>query len=470
VNLRPSHPAGAVALLLFALSCESPAGRPAPVSTDGAAPAPQQAGDASSPVTPDTPAGRILRAYLDALNGGDEGAIRAFVTKYEFTKSAEQVMAFGRRTGGLELLGIDASEPLRVTFRVREKASPMTAAGALFVTGTEPTTVLWMTLLATPPGLTADDVLMKVDAAERGRVIDGVVAQLDDLYVYPELATKMEAALRAHRQHGDYDRVVMADWFASRLTDDLHDVSHDGHLVVYFTPKASPGNQPESKPGPAAEKPEEPKRVQCGFAKTERLDPGIGYVKLDRFADPASCAAEATAALSTLGDAGALVFDLRDNHGGSAEMVTFLASYLFDERTHLNDVYARKANTTTSAWTTPDVPGKKFPGVPVFLLTSKRTFSAAEGFSFALKNQKRVTIVGEATGGGAHLVQQKRIDDHFSMLVPYARALDPVTKADWEGTCVEPDVKVPADQALDVAKKMAAEAIAKRGKRVAAPR
>jgi C-terminal processing protease CtpA/Prc len=45
--------------------------------------------------------------------------------------------------------------------------------------------------------------------------------------------------------------------------------------------------------------------------------------------------------------------------------------------------------------------------------------------------------------------------------VPFARALSPVTKTNWEGAGVEPDVKVPADQALEVAKKMAAAQIQK---------
>jgi C-terminal processing protease CtpA/Prc len=43
--------------------------------------------------------------------------------------------------------------------------------------------------------------------------------------------------------------------------------------------------------------------------------------------------------------------------------------------------------------------------------------------------------------------------------VPGGRPINPISKKDWEGTGVEPDVKVPADQALDVAKKMAAEQI-----------
>jgi C-terminal processing protease CtpA/Prc len=108
------------------------------------------------------------------------------------------------------------------------------------------------------------------------------------------------------------------------------------------------------------------------------------------------------------------------------------------------------------------VPGKRFAGKPVFVLTSTRTFSGAEEFTYNLKNLKRATIIGETTGGGAHPVSGHRIDDHFMIGVPGGRPINPISKKDWEGTGVEPDVKVSADQALDVAKKMAAEQIQKK--------
>ena len=45
------------------------------------------------------------------------------------------------------------------------------------------------------------------------------------------------------------------------------------------------------------------------------------------------------------------------------------------------------------------------------------------------------------------------------IVVPSARSVSPISKTNWEGTGVEPDIKVPADEALDVAKKTAAEQI-----------
>ena len=117
---------------------------------------------------------------------------------------------------------------------------------------------------------------------------------------------------------------------------------------------------------------------------------------------------------------------------------------------------------TQQYWTLPYVAGKRLTGKPAFVLTSKRTFSGAEEFSYNLKNLKRATIIGETTGGGAHPVQGHRIDDHFIIGVPFARAINPISKTNWEGTGVEPDIKAPQDEALDVARKMALEQIAKK--------
>jgi retinol-binding protein 3 len=200
------------------------------------------------------------------------------------------------------------------------------------------------------------------------------------------------------------------------------------------------------------------------------LPPNIGYVKLNMFADPDICALTASAAMTFLADSDALILDLRDNNGGKGSMVEFIASYLFAAHTHLNDIYRRPQNATQEAWTLPYVPGKKFIGKPVFVLTSKRTFSAAEDLCYALKNLQRATLIGETTGGGAHPVEFKRIDDHFAMVVPTGRSISPITKSDWEGTGVEPDVKVAAAQALDVAQKLAAEASSKSRSSVAVGR
>ena len=159
--------------------------------------------------------------------------------------------------------------------------------------------------------------------------------------------------------------------------------------------------------------------------------------------------------MTSLNHADALIFDVRDNPGGYANMVALIATYLFDHPTHLNDFYDRGENSTEQSWTLPPVPGNRLADKPVFVLTSHSTFSAAEGFSYDLKMLKRATLVGETTSGRGHMGMGHRIDDHFTIRVPGMRVVNPISKTNWEGTGVEPDVKVSAADALKTAQKLA---------------
>jgi retinol-binding protein 3 len=271
----------------------------------------------------------------------------------------------------------------------------------------------------------------------------------------------MEQDLRARQKKGAYEAVDDAEAFAKLLTDQLQEVSHDKHLRVDFLPGPPPKNAPGRNPDALSQMRSQMERNNCFFEKVERFASNIGYLKFNAFADPEVCGPTATAAMNFLGNVDAVIFDLRTNGGGDPKMVALISTYLFAEPTHLNDLYNRKEDSTTQYWTLPYVPGKRLAGKPVFVLTSKWTFSGAEEFTYNLKNLKRATIVGETTGGGAHPVSGHPIDDHFVIGVPFARAVNPISKTNWEGTGVEPDVKVPADQALDVAKKMATEQVQK---------
>jgi len=130
------------------------------------------------------------------------------------------------------------------------------------------------------------------------------------------------------------------------------------------------------------------------------------------------------------------------------------------EPVHLNSLYDRAEDRLHQWWTLPHVPGRRLgPDAPVFVLTSSRTYSAAEEFTYNLKNLGRATIVGETTGGGAHPVDSVRISDHLELRVPHARAINPISGTNWEGTGVAPDVAVRADQALLQAHVLAVEGL-----------
>ncbi|MBA2302189.1 MAG: S41 family peptidase [Acidobacteria bacterium] len=110
------------------------------------------------------------------------------------------------------------------------------------------------------------------------------------------------------------------------------------------------------------------------------------------------------------------------------------------------------SNSRREFFTTAEVEGRRYgKDKPLFVLTSARTFSAAEEFTYNLKNLNRATIVGETSGGGAHPGGVRRITDHFGIWLPDGRAINPITKTNWEGTGIEPHIKVAAAGALQAA-------------------
>jgi Peptidase family S41/N-terminal domain of Peptidase_S41 in eukaryotic IRBP len=393
---------------------------------------------------PDTPAGHALASWLDAFNSGDSARFESFEKAHAPWLTLDGEMGLRARTGGYDLLSIDKSEKLWIIFRVKERASPGQIIGSLVVRSNDPDHISLLSLA--PASAKSEEIA--VNDAERSRVIGGAARLFDEFYVFPDVARNVSTKLRTQQKRGDYQRITDGDVLATRVTDDLRALSGDKHLAVDFFTKIMPPEEPAPRPHPD---PRQLAASNCGFESAEHYHPNIGYLKLSAFAEPENCAPTAIAAMNFLADSDALIIDLRDNYGGAPRMAAVICSYLFDVPTHLDDIYDREENATEQQWTLPYLPGKKFIGKPVFVLTSGRTFSTAEEFSYDLKSLHRATLIGEATGGGAHTVAPHRIDDHFFIRVPFGRFINPITKTDWEGTGVEPEVKVAATDALDEA-------------------
>jgi hypothetical protein len=295
---------------------------------------------------------------------------------------------------------------------------------------------------------------MTIDQATRTQVIDAILKELNDRYVFPEVAKQMETNMRQRISNKEYDSITSAEEFAKKLTEDLQSVSRDKHLRVRYSAPVIPVRKPNSEPSPEqrAEFENNMKRINFAFEKVERLPGNIGYIKFNNFLAPELGAETVAAAMNFVTNTDALIFDLRENGGGDPEMVALITSYLFgDKPVHLNSLYWREGNRTEEFWTKPTVLGKKYGDKDVYVLTSNRTFSAAEEFSNNLKTLKRAAIVGETTGGGANPGGMFRVGDHFGVFVPTGRAINPITKTNWEGTGVEPDVKVSKELALKTA-------------------
>ncbi|MEM7245604.1 MAG: S41 family peptidase [Acidobacteriota bacterium] len=300
-----------------------------------------------------------------------------------------------------------------------------------------PSCWLWLVLL--PPIAFAQQPL---GDEERGRVLDQVDSLLKERYVSAEVAEACRAQLRVERSTGRLDELTDPSSFAQHVTDLLQAVSSDRHLWLKVR---DPDEVREARDDPArarARRDELARQSNHGFERVERLEGNIGYLDLRSLSPSPEAREVATAAMTFLARADALVLDLRLNEGGSPEMVRFLCSYLLAERTHLNTFHWRVGDRKDELWSLEEVPGPRLSEVPVIVLTSPITFSGAEGLAYHLQALGRATVVGTATGGGAHPGSRLPVGERFLLFLPQGRAVNPITGTNWEGSGVTPDVAV----------------------------
>ncbi|GHA78711.1 S41 family peptidase [Cognatilysobacter bugurensis] len=287
-----------------------------------------------------------------------------------------------------------------------------------------------------------------VTAAERQAVVARLAEQLQAKYVFPDAAKTLATALRAREAAGAYAAATDVGALSNALAKDLRTLGKDGHFNVVYAPGFEP--QPAGQI-PTAEQVEDMRAEIAshgyGIDSIARLPGNVGYMELRGFG-PAELVGDAfSAAITLLSGTDALILDLRRNGGGQPNSVAYLMSHFFakgDER-HLNDLYSRASNSTRQYWTNPAV-GPRYTK-PVYVLTSARTFSGGEECAYDFQTQKRGVIVGESTGGGSNPGDMYALGSDFAAFIPDGRAINPVTKTNWEHVGVKPDIAVPAADA-----------------------
>ncbi|GIG65747.1 S41 family peptidase [Phytomonospora endophytica] len=286
-------------------------------------------------------------------------------------------------------------------------------------------------------------------------MIEPALTLLTSNYIFPDKAATIAAAVRERDAAGDYDGLDEPT-LGERVTALFDELSGDKHLRL--RPTANPGAETPAEADIIAAWEAHLTRTNHGVAEVRRLPGNVGLISLTNISSPESGSAVIAAAMTLVANTHALIFDNRQNRGGSPEGVQLWHSHLFpDGDTHLNDIFTGGTGVTRQYWTLPAVPGPRYHDRPVWNLTSSTTFSAGEEFSYNLKTLKRATLVGETTRGGAHPTEVFPLSATFEITIPIARSINPVTGTNWEGTGVVPDIAVPADDAFGVAYKAALE-------------
>ncbi|MFN2634435.1 MAG: S41 family peptidase [Thermoanaerobaculia bacterium] len=340
--------------------------------------------------------------------------------------------------------------------------------------------------------LAADTEAAALDAARVREIVNTAADTVDSMYVYPDAGQRIADSLRARAGAGAYDRAGNASRLADLLSRDLQEIGKDRHLSVRVGPSSSGGpviRGVESGAGPAntggggirtviRENPASPegdrghgparirreagprdpgsadlqRRSNFGFRSVERLDGNVGLLDIREFVPLAASRDTAAAAMAFLAASDAVLVDLRQCPGGAPDIVSFLASYFFGpERRALFSRYDRPMDQKTTEYTVEDLPGRRMPDTDLWILVGPNTASAGESFAYLLQQFGRATVVGERTAGAGHNNVMMPIGESLVLSVSVARPIHPRTGKGWEGDGVQPDVRVPAGEALPAA-------------------
>lgn len=292
---------------------------------------------------------------------------------------------------------------------------------------------------------------VRLDSPSVVGVVERLARALDSLYVEPDRGAHLAKELRERLRLAAYLRIATPRDLADSLSADLSASAHDLHLWVrYFppTPSAAGGDVNLDDTW-----------LNYGFPEVRILDGNVGYVNIRSFSSGPAAEHAARAAVALLVNCDALVIDLRRNGGGSTPAMMNVAGYLFANRVHLTSLYWRNTGDTIRAWTQPNADTTlRLTRQPTFVIVSRQTFSAAEDFAYSLQASGRARVVGETTRGGAHSAQGLQdLGFDIKALIPSGKSLNPITRTNWEGVGVAPDIAAPASLALHVAHRTALE-------------
>lgn len=322
-----------------------------------------------------------------------------------------------------------------------------------------------------PQAAASEGTAASFSAADAKAAVERLATALEENFVFPEVGKRYAAALRTKLAAGDYASFATADAFAEAVTRDLQAIHPDGHLRVH-PPQPAPGVQPRVQRGPGPE---------STIEKSGWIADGVAYISFTAFPGNEATLAQLRGFLSTHKDAKTLVIDARAHRGGGLAEMDLMFPHFYDRPQPLVQMDTRVAveqrrgspfeeGPTLRKVSGPEgvvrrthgvIPATEATGLKtakIFLLTSKRTASAAEHLSLSLKRTGRATLIGETTRGAGHYGGTEDLGGGYSAFVPVGRTFDPDTDRGWEGMGVKPDVEVPADQALDEALRRAAVA------------
>ncbi|CAN7280410.1 S41 family peptidase [Brevundimonas sp. LjRoot202] len=315
---------------------------------------------------------------------------------------------------------------------------------------------------AAASGMTAPNPHAAITGAHRVRALDTLDRRLAH-YVMHERTPAIRARLAGRR--AAYLELADPEAFRQAINADLLAASGDKHLQVWIEPRSRDDALAEGPPPTMEQMGAEEARNGFGVRETRVLEGAVGYLDLAYFSGHPDAGAAIDAALATLAGSRALILDLRRNGGGGEAALKRLMGHLAPEPMRLEDIVMRRCapdpadpegciqdgSRDVQERYADTVAAPAFPTQPVYVLTSRDSFSAAEAVAYGLQATGRAVVVGEVTGGGANPSMTMDLGPWFTIVMPFGEARHPATGTNWEGAGVQPDVAVPANRALEEA-------------------
>lgn len=317
------------------------------------------------------------------------------------------------------------------------------------------------------PGPLPDPASVGMTAEQNSAVVLALATLLRERFAFEvrgaAAAREIEAMEAGGAFRGARNAAQLLDLIATRvapIVDDRH------FRARYMGPEGVAGF---SETGPSAQETadyHEEVRLRGGEIPEVRWLPGnVGYLRIRMFLDTPPSKERLAAAMAMLVDTGALIIDVRGAPGGEPAGVANAIGHLVGERTATVHLHVRSdPDASRSFHAEPRTPA--FIGKPVYVLTDGRTASGAEEFAYDLQAMGRATLVGETTRGAATPGGYRPLAHGFVAFIPMGIVSQAITGGNWEGVGVEPDVEVPAADALDRAHRLALEAILERAEGV----
>jgi hypothetical protein len=298
--------------------------------------------------------------------------------------------------------------------------------------------------------------------ADARAVVRDIATLIDNNYFDAAKADAIARDLRADARAGTFDKYREPRELAVALTAKLKPLDQHFNVIWFKAPDgtiAPSALDAEGRTSAAG-------MQSHGFRSVSMLPGDIGYIEMRNFAyvnfakadDPARLAADA--ALQLIAGSSAVILDLRNNIGGYADMASYLVSAFVPADADIYNVVQHRSGSESER---PRQPYRNpRTQVPLYVLVSGGTASAAEAAAYILQTAKRATIIGERTSGAANPGGLFPVRDGFNVFISIGTPINPITRTNWEGKGIQPDATIPAEQALRHAQQLALEALHER--------